>query len=63
MLIYLYQCLKCNDEFEMMRILDDTGNIECPRCGSGSVKRIAAIAASCSGALKSSSGIPPGQNS
>jgi len=63
MLICEYKCEECGCEFEMMRILDDTGNIECPRCGSGSVKRIAAIAASCSGALKSSSGIPPGQNS
>jgi putative FmdB family regulatory protein len=62
MLIHLYQCLKCNDEFEMTRLLDDTGDIECPHCGSGSVKRMASIAASCSGVLKSSSGNPPGQN-
>jgi putative FmdB family regulatory protein len=62
MLICEYKCEECGCEFEMTSPLDAAGDIECPRCGSGSVKRIASIAASCSGALKSSSGNPPGQN-
>ena len=63
MLICFYQCRTCGHEFDTMRSLGDVEEkVECPRCGNRETKNTAVIAASCSGALKSSSGNPPGQN-
>jgi len=42
--LYEYQCARCGEKFELRRhMADSDSEIECPRCGAKSPKRVLSV--------------------
>lgn len=55
--LYEYQCEQCQHRFEVFQRLGQGANgIQCPKCGSETVKRVLSTFASATGGSSGSSG-------
>jgi len=55
--IYEYQCKKCDERFEAIRPMGDTGRgLTCPECGAKAPKKVPSVFAARGGCASTQSG-------